>query len=182
MIFEFFDAISIHYLCRNAYLRRELAHITNHIKAKVELNARKQYYQQFSIKNVWGHSMMNDNLRAMIMNDYDELSAEEEKCLRISAMEKVMKFKRVCSYTLERTKLTLEITSGINYSATVDADDDVWRDKIEVKGVNVKPCDKLLINQKLFDNYFNFFILYVHCKCSKLNQINVLTITIRYLQ
>lgn len=129
----------------------KLQHVSKKIRATVELNARLQYEQRFSIECDGGHRKWNEHLRKLIENSYDEISHEEEERQRIDTIYNEIMYDRLNLHTLKSSKMSLEITSGPNYNDY--GDDDNWSDGSEVKKEEVK-CDKWLMNLYLFSNYF----------------------------
>lgn len=127
-----------------------LAHVPNNIKAEVELNARLQYCQRFSIKSDWGHSQWNEHLRLLSMSDYLPSSEKEERMKHIS--NEVL-FNKVCLNALDESPMSLE--TGLHYRARAQSSDDDWDDWNDYDDQHdEKKFDKVMINKYLFDNYF----------------------------
>lgn len=130
-----------------------LSHISNSVKAEAELSARIQFAQRFAKKTDWGHAKWLDYLKKVIHSATVKSSIENE----IKAMRRqCVLFDEVCMQTFNQARISLE--PGVNFhlamktTTTTAASVNEWSSADDT--YSTKQCDKIKINQFLFDRYY----------------------------
>lgn len=118
-----------------------LRHIEMNLKAEVELNARLQYKQRFSIKSDRGHTKWIDYLREIIYATEKILNEKEDN---IEVIKQHIMFDPVSMHSLEQSHMSLE--PGLNYRTKIliNNNDDWDNDDINPYQSEdiVNQCDK----------------------------------------